>query len=74
MSRLRMAVTKKLPAKYHSPAGRKHLGRKKKKKSETEPVYFKGIRRPSLESQLRGSLTESELARFRSKPLKRKKK
>lgn len=34
----------------HSPAGKKYLARKKKR---TQPVYFKGIQRPTTETRLR---------------------
>jgi hypothetical protein len=62
MGRLRMALTKKLPMKYHSPAGRRHLKRKKKKKKDTQPIYFKNVRRPSDISRLRDAgVTEEDL-------------
>lgn len=37
----------------HSPAGKRHL--KKKKKKDTQPTYFKGkaFERPTIESRLR---------------------
>ena len=38
----------------HSPAGKKYLKSKKKKKDEgKESVYFKGIKRQTIESRLK---------------------
>ena len=61
----RMVLKKKLPAKYHSPAGRRHLKRKKKKDKGTQAVYFKGIRTKSAKQRLKeAGLTEKELRAF----------
>ena len=48
-----MGLIKALARVKHSPAGKKHLAKKKKR---TQPTYFKGIKglqRPTAESQLR---------------------
>ena len=63
----------------HSPAGKKWLGGKSvrgKLKEErlkrTKPVYFKGIRKPTVESQLRkAGLSDSDLAALGYKRKKR---
>ena len=36
----------------HSPAGKKYLAKKKKR---TQPAYFKGVKRPTTETQLRAA-------------------
>ncbi len=63
----------KRPKKYrrHSPAGYAYLMEQKRK---TEPVYFKGIRKPTTETQLRkAGLSESDLRSLgMGKKLKRK--
>lgn len=54
----------------HSPAGYAWLMEQARK---TEPVYFKGIRQPTVESRLRvAGLSKADLARLRGKKLKRK--
>lgn len=50
----------------HSPAGKKHLKKKKQKKAgKTQDVYFKGIKRTSDVQRLRDAgLGDAELKRF----------
>lgn len=57
----------KRPRKYrrHSPAGYAYLMEQQRK---TKPVYFKGIRRPTVESRLRqAGLSESDIKRLKRK-------
>ena len=53
----------------HSPAGKKYLADKKKKKMKgKETVYFKGNTRESMESRLKkAGLSEEDLRSFRGK-------
>jgi len=52
----------------HSPAGKKYLASKKKKKGNKEDVYFKGIKRESVESRLKkAGLSEADLRSLRGR-------
>lgn len=53
----------------HSPAGKKYLAdKKKKKKDNREDVYFRGNKRESMESRLKkAGLSEEDLRSFRGK-------
>lgn len=58
MALLRRIITKKLKMSEHSPAGRKHLKRKKKKK--------KSMRTKGIEAKLRkAGLSEQEIYKLR---------
>jgi len=72
MAKLRSKAYEQRPKKYrkHSPAGYAYLMEQQRK---TKPVYFKGIRKPTVESRLRkAGLSESDIARLSGKKLKRK--
>lgn len=61
MAKLRGGAYKQRPKKYrkHSPAGYAYLMEQARK---TEPVYFKHIRKPTVETRLRkAGLSESDL-------------
>ena len=52
----------------HSPAGKKYLKNKKKKKTGTESVYFKSIKRKSTEQRLKDAgLSAEDLRSLRGK-------
>lgn len=52
---------------WHSPAGKRFLAEEKKKK-KTQPVYFKGIRRRSVEDRLRDAgVSEEDVRRLEGK-------
>ena len=55
----------------HSPAGKKYLADKKKKKKDTVPTYFRGkaFERESIESQLRQQGIDPD--RFKSRKKKK---
>lgn len=57
----RMMLKKKLPMKYHSPAGRRYLKRKKKSEG-TKTVYYKTVKGKSTAQRLKeAGLTKDDL-------------
>jgi len=72
MAKFRTKAYEQRSKKYrkHSPAGYAYLMEQQR---ATKPVYFKGIRKPTVESQLRrAGLSEADLARLSGRKLKRK--
>lgn len=56
-------ILRKLLRMKHSPAGKKYL---KGKKKDTESVYFKGIKRKSIEARLsEAGVSEADIRRLR---------